>query len=124
MKITDFKDKAHNRLHELLTEEDDLKDAEDYTISQIISGIVDDAFNAIGLSRKTNSNEEEKEESVRMKDGKPVVKVYNSDFDPNIDYGFNLVFEKACDPASDIKFTDQDSPSKIIKPDFENERKL
>ncbi len=124
MKITHFKDKAYNRFYELLTEDDDFEDVDDRTLSQTISDIVDEAFNAIGLSRKTNSNEEEKEESVRMKDGKPVVKVYNSDFDPNIDYGFNLVFEKACDPASDTEFTDQDSPSKIIKADFKNGRKL
>ena len=91
MKITNFKDKMYNRFYELLTEDDDLEDIDDRTLSQ---------------------------------DGKPVVKVYNSDFDPNIDYGFNLVFEKACDPDTDTEFSDQDSTSKIIKADFKNGRKL
>ena len=124
MKITNFKDKTYNRFYELLTEDDDLEDIDDRTLSQTISDIVDEAFNTIGLSKKINSNEEEKEERVKMKDGKPVVKVYNSDFDPNIDYGFNLVFEKACDPDTDTEFSDQDSTSKIIKADFNNGRKF
>jgi len=73
MKITNFKDKTYNRFYELLTEDDDLEDIDDRTLSQTISDIVDEAFNTIGLSKKINSNEEEKEERVKMKDGKPVL---------------------------------------------------
>lgn len=124
MKITHFKDKAYNRLHELLTEEDDFEDVDDRTLSQTISDIINEAFNAIGTPRKIEKQKKKEDENIRMIDGKPVVEVYNQDFDPNIDYGFNLVFEKTDDPASDMQFTDEDLPSKIIKVDFQNGRKL
>ena len=52
MKITNFKDKTYNRFYELLTEDDDLEDIDDRTLSQTISDIVDEAFNTIGLSKK------------------------------------------------------------------------
>ena len=55
MKITNFKDKMYNRFYELLTEDDDLEDIDDRTLSQTISDIVDEAFNTIGLSKKINS---------------------------------------------------------------------
>ena len=44
MKITNFKDKTYNRFYELLTEDDDLEDIDDRTLSQTISDIVDEAF--------------------------------------------------------------------------------